>query len=155
MGISLAAKVEDPYMKMWEAQNQVVAMLQFAPNNSYIWAEAGNLSAHLAVVLAARGEGNYFPDALAMFSRALRLEADVLPVIEEALKSLTPKKAPKSMAPGFKEAKKWVKTVRSWKGRPPSPEDEFIQFLHPDINGPGRCSKLCPSQATPVFPEMR
>jgi len=59
--VALATKLEDPYMKMWEAQNQVVAMLQMSPGDAKVWVEAGNISAQAAVVLSAREQGDFFP----------------------------------------------------------------------------------------------
>jgi len=153
--VALATQLEDPYMKMWEAQNQVVAMLQMSPGDAKVWVEAGNISTHLAIVLSARNEGDYFPDAVTFFAHALRIDAGIQPLIDSCLTGLKPKRVPRELKAGYAEAQKWVQQIKGWNGKAPAlSTNEFIQFLHPDINGPGRCKRLCPSKASPAIKNM-
>eukprot|EP00927_Polykrikos_kofoidii_P066892 TRINITY_DN62450_c0_g1_i1.p1 TRINITY_DN62450_c0_g1~~TRINITY_DN62450_c0_g1_i1.p1 ORF type:complete len:836 (-),score=101.36 TRINITY_DN62450_c0_g1_i1:113-2548(-) len=154
MAVRVAHRIDDPYMKAWEGQNQVLAMLQFAPSDARVWVDAGNVTAHLAVILVARGEGDYFDDARAFWARALHLDASIWPRVEACLPGLFGKNAPEELREGFKMARKFVKRVRVWQRSPPS-ETEFIHFLHPDINGPGKCRRTCPSTAEPRLKDIR
>lgn len=43
--VQLAQSLEDPYMKLWEAQNQILAMLQLGPTDARSWIAAGALEA--------------------------------------------------------------------------------------------------------------
>lgn len=147
-------RVDDPYMKLWEAQNAVVAMLQFGPNDAQTWIDAGNVSMHLAMVLASRQEGDYFDDALTFFKRGVNLDSSGLGTLSLLLKSMRPKKTShKHLKRGWKEAEPFIKKMRSWK-TPPA-EDEFKAFLHSEINGPGKCNLMCPGLKPPVLDKMK
>lgn len=148
--------VEDPYMKLWEAQNQVVAMLQFGPNDAQAWLSAGNVSMHLAMVLASRDEGNYFEDAISYFKRAVNLDPSILSNLKLLLKSMKPHKGSHMhLKRGFKQAVQggYLKELSSWK-KPPA-LGEFKSFLHKDINGPGKCKVMCPGHPEPLLGALK
>lgn len=148
--LAAAHEADDPYMKLWEAQNQVVAMLQFAPSDAQMWLDAGNVSAHIAILLASRDEGNYFPDAVTFWTRALHLDASAKGRLTDILDQMLPEQPPHGLEDGYAAASRVVKAVRSWKA--PPAKHEFIQFLHEAVNGPGMCKRMCPSSARPSIP---
>jgi len=153
--LRVGSKVDDPYMKMWEVQNQVVAMIQSAPTDASIWLAAGNVSWHLAYLLAARDEGDYFPDAIAMWSKALSLDVTLLDPLKASLKAFRVPTVKEPQAKPQPVAKKWTKQVLGWKGSPP--QKEFLQFLVPSVNGPpGLCTKMCmPTGLPPLVPAVK
>ncbi|CAE7423620.1 unnamed protein product [Symbiodinium natans] len=151
--LDLAEVLQDPYMKMWEVQNQVVAMLQFGVSDASAWLAAGNISARVAVILDMRGEGQYYLDAALMFARAILLDASVRPQVEQSLKDLIPQKVPKKYKAAFNALKHWRKLILSWGDTPP--EIEMTQFLHPELNGADRCSRMCPEHKEPSLRTLR
>lgn len=147
-----AHRADDPYMKLWEVQNQLVAMLQFAPHDAQVWLQAGNLSARVAVLMAARGEGDYFPDTTTFLVRALHLDPSLKPTLKTLLKELSPKAGRhRGLEEGYMEAKKLPKLIKHLRSLK---DFEFIQFLHADINGPAKCNRMCPASRPPPFSEM-
>jgi hypothetical protein len=55
------------------------------------------------------------------------------------IEGLSPKKVSKRMKRGYQMARSIEKTIRRMEKEP----QEFIQFLHEDLNGPDKCKKLC------------
>ncbi|CAE7924428.1 unnamed protein product [Symbiodinium sp. KB8] len=151
--LDLAEKLKDPYMKMWEVQNQVMAMLQFGASDATAWLAAGNISARVAVILDMRGEGEYYLDAALMFARAILLDPSIRPKVEQCLKDLIPQKVPKKYKAAYAALMHWRKLIISWGDTPP--EVEFSQFLHPALNGADRCSRMCSQHREPALRTLR
>eukprot|EP00434_Breviolum_minutum_P009548 symbB.v1.2.008406.t1/scaffold526.1/size209645/7 len=146
-------RLPDPYMKLWEVQNQVLAMLQFGATDPNAWLAAGNISAKAAVLLDSRGEGKYYLDAALMFARALRLDPNIQSQLDICLKQLIPKKVKKNQKDAYRSLSSWRKLILSW-GRE-APDIEVSQFLHEDVNGVGRCSRMCAKKQEPIFRTLR
>ncbi|CAJ1460936.1 unnamed protein product, partial [Effrenium voratum] len=151
--LALAQTLEDPYMKMWEVQNQVLAVLQFGALDARAWLAAGNASALAAVVLDSRNEGEYYLDAALMFAQALRLDPGIKPELDLCLDQLVPKKVRKQFKDAYRNLAQWRKLVKSWGTSPP--EAEVTLFLHPEVNGDGRCQRMCAANLEPVFRTLR
>jgi len=145
--VALGSEVTDPYMKMWEVQNQVIAMVQSAPLDAEVWLEAGNASAHLSFILAGRDEGDYFPDAIAMWAQALSLDASLQERLKAMIKGYTPPTLKEPRADPWDSAGPWLKGVQGWK-KPPK-KREFVQFLVEPVNGKGKCKKMCHAPGPP------
>lgn len=146
-------RLEDPYMKLWEVQNQVLALLQFGASDPWAWLAAGNASARAAVLLDSRGEGKYYLDAALMFARALRLDAKIKPQLDECLEQLIPKKVKKQQKDAYRSLSSWRKLILSWGTEPP--ELEVTQFLHEEVNGPSLCRRMCPANLESAFRTLR
>jgi len=151
--VKLARKLQDPYMKMWEAQNQVLAMLQFGHARAETWLAAGNISAHIAVILDSRGEGEYYLDAALMFARALRLDSGIKLQVDDCLDKLVPKKVTKKYKEAYREMQRWRNVIKSWGTEPP--DLEVTHFLHPEVNGAGKCRRMCAVKADVEFKSLR
>lgn len=139
-----ARELQDPYMKLWEAQNQVVAMLQFAPSDAKVWLKAANVSAHVALVLMEFEGSDYFPDSVAMVARALLLNSSLVSQLKGFLSPFKHRSS-KRNSEVSRAVARFTSEIESWKGSPP--DLECHQFLHPLINGPGRCGEMCPWSA--------
>ncbi|CAK9108407.1 Hypothetical protein (Fragment), partial [Durusdinium trenchii] len=153
LALAAAERLEDPYMKIWEVQNQVLAMLQFGLHDPRAWLQAGNLSAKAAVILDSRGEGEYYLDASLMFARALDLDPSIKQEVDSCLDAMIPRKVKKKQKEAYGSLAKWRKLIKSWRTEPP--RAEVTQFLHPEVNGPGRCSRMCPASQMPTFRTLR
>merc|ERR1712151_440077 len=95
----------------------------------------------------------YFQDAVVFWSRALQLDLNLKPLLTSCLDRLAPEKAPKKLRDGYREARRWVNWVRSWETVPEI--REFMQFLHPDLNGPEKCKETCNSNGAPQIAGIR
>lgn len=137
---------------MWEAQNQVVAMLQSAPMSAQAWLDAGNVSAHIAVILDSRDEGEYYMDAVLLLAHALQLDPNIKPKLDSYLDDLLHRlKHTNNFKDQCEYAQKWVKMVKSWK----EPSFEITQFIHQELNGPGKCKRMCSASLAPRFGHLR
>lgn len=142
---------DDPATKLWEVQNQLVAMLQFAAHDAQVWLDAGNISAHVSVLMTALGKRNrdFFTDTTAFWHRALQLDPTSKSSVKSFIKKLTPKAGDDdALRRAYAEAKGLPKLIKGWKSLG---EPEFIQFLHSDINGPQKCQRMCPASAPAPF----
>lgn len=151
--LALGSDIRDPYMKSWEVQNQIIAILQSNPGDARAWVDAGNAAWGLAYLLAGRDEGDYFADALTFYTQALALDPSLQETIQSYVRSFETPRLVEPRSDAAEAAAPWRQQVLDWK-RPPKPR-EFVQCLVETLNGPGRCSRMCAKAGQPAVPAVK
>ena len=108
---------EDPYIKMWDAQNQILAALDLAGNSSEVWMHAGRVLSTLGMINP-DNPLEFVHESEQIFAKACRLNSSH---IEDVKEFVAPRGKNNKILTALRDR------INNWNGKPPTPRLNFYE----------------------------